>query len=64
MLNALPDDPFKLPAVIGAWDTGIAWLNWFVPVTGILEIMALWCTATLSYYVGRYALEFFVNARH
>jgi len=61
LINALPDDPFILPQVVGTWDTAMSWLNWFVPITGLVELLGIWASATLTYYVGRWALRTWVN---
>lgn len=61
LLAALPNDPFSLPTVVGAWDTGMSWLNWFAPIPQMVDIVALWCAATVTYYVGRWALSTWVN---
>lgn len=56
-LSLLPQSPFK--DII--WDInnsdGIAYLNWFIPVGRILEIMALWLAAILTYYLGTIILR-------
>lgn len=54
---ALPDDPLHLPEVFAQWETGIEWLNWFVPVGQIAAIMAAWVAATVSYYVFQFILK-------
>jgi len=56
-LSLLPQSPFK--DII--WEInnsdGIAYLNWFIPVGRILEIMALWLAAILTYYLGTIILR-------
>lgn len=50
-VNALPLSPFRgviqqmqgLPA--------LAWLNWFIPVTWILNTMSVWLGAITIYYI-------------
>lgn len=55
---ALPGDIFQLPAVVGGWETGMGWLNWFVPVGQIELLLVAWVAATLAYWVAKHVFEF------
>ena len=56
-LSLLPQSPFK--DII--WEINnsdaIAYLNWFIPVGRILQIMSLWLAAILTYYLGTIILR-------
>lgn len=58
-LGILPDSPFL---VLDTMDTTefyqyFKWLNWFIPVGAILNVLTLWCTAILVYYVVQIVLR-------
>lgn len=58
---ALPANPFDLEQYMQNlvnWETGISWLNWFVPIGTIELIMTAWVAATLAYYASRYVFKF------
>lgn len=54
---ALPSDPFQLPEVMTEWETGLEWLNWFVPVGQIAAIIGAWVAATVAYYAFQFILR-------
>lgn len=60
---ALPNDPFTFPEVIEQWETGLEWLNWFVPVGQIAAIMGVWIAATVAYYAFQFILKQSAAAR-
>jgi hypothetical protein len=62
MLAGLPGDIFQVPTVVGSWETGIRWLNWFVPVGQMAATVAVWASATVTFYVGKWALRLFVKS--
>lgn len=48
---ALPDGGFlELPEIAGIWETGLGWLNWWLPIGQIAAILGTWLGATLAYY--------------
>lgn len=46
---ALPSDPFELPQVAEQWETGLAWLNWWLPIGQIVALLAAWAAANIAY---------------
>lgn len=54
MASGLPDDIFELPTVNLAVEQGLAWLNWFVPVSGIVQLLVVWVAATTTFYAARF----------
>lgn len=54
LVASLPDNPFELPTVISATETGLSWLNWFVPVSGITTLLIGWVSATITFYMSRF----------
>lgn len=58
---ALPANPFDIGQFVQNhinWQTGMMWLNWFVPVGTIEVIMVAWVAATLAYFASRYVFKF------
>lgn len=53
----LPDNIFNMPNVTVAMETGLMWLNWFVPVGGIVGLLTAWVTATTAFYMGRFVFR-------
>lgn len=51
IMSLLPTSPFR--NFINSWDAPqyLGWLNWFIPVSQILSIMALWLTAIGLFYL-------------
>lgn len=51
VLNIFPRSPFR--SVIDSWDvpTQLGWLNWFFPVSGVLNVIAVWLIAVSAYYL-------------
>ena len=51
IMSFLPTSPFR--SFINSWDAPqyLGWLNWFIPVSQILSIMALWLTAIGLFYL-------------
>lgn len=59
---ALPDgDLMQLPQVIGQWETGLGWLNWWMPVGQLVALLTTWVAATVAYYVFQYILRVLAN---
>ena len=54
---SLPADPFQFPEVISEWNTGLSWLNWFVPIGQISAILAAWIAATIAYFTFQFILR-------
>lgn len=52
-LSILPDSPFAFLRDFGNSEIGewLGWLNWFIPVTSFVSILAAWCSAIAIYYV-------------
>lgn len=50
LIKALPLSPFA--EFYGTWvpPEWLGWLNWFLPVEGILKVMAAWLVAIGVYY--------------
>lgn len=53
LVSVLPASPFvsfinEFEALDPEW---LGWLNWFVPVKGILAITATWLTAVAAFYI-------------
>lgn len=60
---ALPDGGiFELPEVAGQWETGLGWLNWWLPIGQIAAVMAAWLAAVLVYYAWQLKLRKFVGS--
>lgn len=55
---ALPDNIFEFPQVIGNWETGMGWLNWFVPVSQLKALLIAWVAATVTFYGTRFVFDF------
>lgn len=55
---ALPDNIFELPTVISSWETGLCWLNWFVPVAQLEAMLVAWVGATVAFYGARFVFDF------
>lgn len=55
---ALPSNIFDLPQVIGNWETGMGWLNWFVPVGQLKALLVAWVAATVAFYGTRFVFNF------
>lgn len=58
---ALPDNPLDIAQFfenLEAWNRGLCWLNWFIPINQISALLAGWVAATLVYYTGRIVLYF------
>lgn len=51
VLNIFPRSPFRV--VIDSWNvpTQLGWLNWFFPVSGVLNVIAVWLVAVSAYYL-------------
>lgn len=55
---ALPNgDLLQLPQVIEQWETGLGWLNWWMPVGQLAALLAAWVAATIAYYVFQFILK-------
>ena len=61
---ALPYDIFNLPTVVGSWEVGVSWLNWFVPIGQIELLLVAWVAATLAYYAAKYIFNFIADRFH
>lgn len=53
----LPETLFELPQLAGMWETGLGWLNWFVPIGQMEAVLAAWAAATVGYYTFQYILK-------
>lgn len=51
ILQLLPKDPFQPYIQSIANSRGIGWLNWFIPVAAIENIVTAWLLAIALYYV-------------
>lgn len=61
---ALPDGGFlELPEVAGQWETGLGWLNWWLPIGQIAAVLAAWLAAVLVYYAWQLKIRTFLNGR-
>lgn len=53
LISLLPTSPFR--EVINEWEInvpdGIAWLNWFIDIPGMLKIFSLWLLAYGLYLI-------------
>lgn len=59
ILSLLPPSPFA-DIDFGTIDAlGLRWLNWFVPVGTLLQILAAWLAAAAVYIVVQMVLRFF-----
>lgn len=56
---ALPDDPLEIPQVAEQWETGLSWLNYWVPVGQIAAMLAAWVAAVIAFHAFRYILARF-----
>ena len=54
---ALPADFAELPTLAAGWETGLGWLNWWVPVGQIALVIAAWAAATVAYYAYKFILR-------
>lgn len=55
---ALPDgDLMQLPAVGEMWETGLGWLNWWLPIGQLAALLATWIAATIAYYAFQFILR-------
>lgn len=55
ILNALlPTSPFaSLASSLQGAEMGLGWLNWLVPVGGMLALFGAWLVAILAWYVAK-----------
>lgn len=53
LIALLPESPFR--SLIDEWSVGvpdgIAWLNWFIDIPGMLQILAAWLVAYGIYLI-------------
>lgn len=49
IMEFLPRSPFRNINFEGL-ESIMANINWFIPVKGMIDITALWCTAIFTYY--------------
>lgn len=55
---ALPDGNLaELPQALNTWDTGLMWLNWWLPIDQLAAVMAAWVAATIVYFVFQFKLR-------
>ncbi len=54
LVSVLPTSPFQqfIPS-LSAMQTGLHWLNWFVPFGSMLAIMAVWLVAIALFYLWK-----------
>lgn len=57
VLGWLPTSPFIGVAEGISSMPGIAWLNWFIPVGRITQLMAAWVAAIALWYIAQAALR-------
>ena len=57
VLSWLPQSPFAGIAADFQSSHGLGWLNWFIPVGQIVQIMAAWLGAIALYYLASIMLR-------
>lgn len=58
IVSLLPQSPFEqFYSTFSLLQTGLGWLNWFVPVGSLLAIMLVWLVAIAGYYAYRALLH-------
>ena len=58
LADVLPDSPFADLAVITAdLHLGIAWLNWFLPISEMLDMLIVWIGLCLAVTVVQFVLN-------
>ena len=58
LAGVLPDSPFADLAVItGDLHLGIAWLNWFFPISEMLDMLIVWIGLCLAVTVIQFVLN-------
>lgn len=56
LLSALPDSPFSLGVnVLGTW---MGWINYFIPIGSIINVMAAYLSAVSVWYAVRWIMRF------
>lgn len=58
LMMVLPLSPFK--PFYENWESlpvGVKWLNWFIPISGMLQILAAWVAAYAVYLLYRIILR-------
>lgn len=56
-LSWLPTSPFAGVAAEISGMQGLAWLNWFIPVGHIVQLMAAWVAAIALWYIAMVLLR-------
>lgn len=51
LISLLPHSPFAEFYATFTVPKWVGWLNWFIPVEGILKVMAAWLAAIALHYV-------------
>lgn len=54
LILLLPQSPFQSTTLDSAW---LSYVNYVIPISSILQHIALWLTAVLVYYLIRTALR-------
>lgn len=57
MAAGLPENILEYPQVTAQVETGLAWLNWFVPLSGIVQLLTVWVVATTTFYGARFVFR-------
>jgi len=59
VLSILPNSPFLILDTIDTTEfyQYIKWMNWFIPMSAIVQVITLWCSAILIYYVYQIVLR-------
>jgi hypothetical protein len=54
LISVLPTSPFQqfIP-ILSGMQTGLGWLNWFIPFKSILVIMGVWLVAITIFYLWK-----------
>lgn len=57
VVTVLPTSPFKDVLATGIPSQGLAWLNWFIDIPGMLQILSAWLAAYALYLLYRIILR-------
>ena len=57
LADVLPQSPFTGLQLPQGVDTALGWLNWLVPMGGIMALYAAWLAAVLLYRVIRFVAK-------
>lgn len=59
LLSLLPSSPFADMELEALDVTGLQWLNWCMPISTLIGILAAWLAAAAVYIVVQMVLRFF-----